>query len=191
VSDALTVHVNRESTHSLSVPDSFEASDAFDVVLVNHGESTHVHLHLDDALSEQAAVEAPNHHVEGGGERAVRVKRTDDGTARGNLKVVTAYGATTRLVDLVLTEPAPTDDTVAVDEELAKPQPRTESRQLPTVGGVPLGPLLAASGAAVGLAVGAGAVFGSVVAVVASLTVALLVVGIVAWLLAAQPYSNN
>ncbi|MBX0284823.1 DUF7524 family protein [Haloarcula salinisoli] len=187
MSDALTVHVNRESLHSLSVPDSFEASDSFDVVLVNHGESTHVHLHLDDALSEQAAIEAPNHHVEGGGERTVRVRRTDDGRARGNLKVVTAYGSTTRLVDVVLTEPAATDESVQVDEELAKPQPRTDDGGLSTVGSVPLGPLLAASGLAVGLAVGAGAVFGSVVAVVASLTVALLIIGTVAWLLAAQP----
>ncbi|MFC6757617.1 MULTISPECIES: DUF7524 family protein [Haloarcula] len=174
MSDALTVHVNRESLHSLSVPDSFEASDSFDVVLVNHGESTHVHLHLDDALSEQAAVEAPNHHVEGGGERAVRVRRTDDGRARGNLKVVTAYGATTRLVDVVLTEPVATDEPVEVDEELAKPQPRTDDRELPTVGSVPLGPLLAASGAAVGLGVGAGAVTGSGIVAVAILGLVLL-----------------
>jgi len=76
VSDALVVHVNRDELHGLAVPDSFEAGESFDVVLVNHGESTHVHLHLDDALSEQAALEAPNHHVEGGSERRVRVTRT-------------------------------------------------------------------------------------------------------------------
>ena len=180
MSDALTVHVNRESLHSLSVPDSFEASDSFDVVLVNHGESTHVHLHLDDALSEQAALDAPNHHVEGDGQRAVRVTRTGSGTARGNLKVVTAYGATTRLVDLVLTEPAATDEPVAVDEALAKPQPRTDDGGLPTVGPVPLGPLLAASGMAVGLAVGAGAVTGSVLVAVGVVGVALVAIGAVA-----------
>jgi len=126
VPDALTVHVNRGELHGLAVPDSFETSESFGVVLVNHGESTHVHIHLDDALSEQAAVEAPNHHVEGGDERRVRVTRTADGAARGNLKVVTAYGATTRLVDVELTEPVYTDDSVEVGEELTKPQPRPD-----------------------------------------------------------------
>jgi hypothetical protein len=184
VSDALTVHVNRESLHGLSVPDSFAASDSFDVVLVNHGESAHVHLHLDDSLSEQAAVEAPNHHVEGDGERRVRVTRTGDGTARGNLKVVTAYGATTRLVDVELTEPDGGDEPVEVGEELSRPQTRTEGRQLPSIGPVPLGPLLAASGAAVGLAVGAAAVSGSVVVAVAVVGIALLAVGVLAVLLA-------
>ena len=173
MSDALTVHVNREALHSLSVPDDFEASDSFDVVLVNHGESTHVHLHLDDALSEQAAIDAPNHHVEGDSERRVRVTRTGDGTARGNLKLVTAYGATTRYVDVRLTEPVTTDDGVEVGEELTKPQPRTEGN----TGKLPLGPLLAASGVAVGLAVGAAAVFESAVAAVVVIALALVALG--------------
>jgi len=175
VSDALTVHVNREALHSLSVPDDFEASDSFDVVLVNHGESTHVHLHLDDALSEQAAVDAPNHHVEGDSERRVRVTRTGDGTARGNLKLVTAYGATTRYVDVRLTEPVTADDGVEVGEELTKPQPRTEGNG--NAGELPLGPLLAASGVAVGLAVGAAAVFESAVAAVVVIALALVALG--------------
>jgi len=174
VSDTLTVQVNREDLHSLSLPERFEASGDFDVRLVNHGESMHVHLHLDDALSTQAALDAPNHHVEGGTERLVGVTRTGDGTARGNLKVVAAYGATTRYVDVQLTEPVATDDTVEVGAELSKPQPRTDDGELPTIGSVPLGPLLAASGAAVGLGVGAGAVTGSGIAAVAILGLVLL-----------------
>lgn len=187
MSDALTVHVNRESLHGLSVPDSFVASDSFDVVLVNHGESTHVHLHLDDDLSTQAAVDAPNHHVEGGKARRVQVTRTGDGTARGNLKVVTAYGATTRLVDVELTEPVATDEPVEVGEELTKPQPRTDGESAADVGSVPIRPVLAASGAAVGLAVGGAAIFGSAVAVIAALAVVVLAVGAVALLLTTRP----
>lgn len=178
MSDPLTVHVNRESLHSLSVPDSFEASGTFDVRLVNHGESTHVHLHLDDALSTQAAVDASNHHVEGGTERLVSVTRIGDGTARGNLKLVTAYGATTRYVDIQLTEPVATEESVAVDEELAKPQPRTDDGGGIEIESLSLHPILAASGATVGLAVGAAAVFGSAIAAVAAVAVAALAVGI-------------
>ena len=124
MSDALPVHINREAPQSLAVPDSFEASDSFDVRLVNHGGSCHVHLHLDDALSEQAAIDAPNHHVDGNSERAVGVTRTGDGTARGRLQVGTAYGATTRYVDVRLAEPVATEDPIEVGEELTKPQPK-------------------------------------------------------------------
>jgi hypothetical protein len=126
VSDALTVHVNRGELHSLDVPDSFETNESFDVVLVNHGASVHVHLHLDDALKDVAAIDAPNHHVEGNSERRVRVTRTADATARGNLKAVTAYGATTRYVDVRVTEPDGSDEPVEVGEELTRPQPREE-----------------------------------------------------------------
>ena len=187
MSDALTVHLNREGLQSLSVPDSFTASDSFDVALINHGESTHVHLHLDDALSTQAAVDAPNHHVEGGGQRRVRVTRTGEGTARGNLKVATAYGATTRLVDVQLTEPVATDERVEVGEELTKPQPRTDKDRGGGIGSLPVGPLLAASGAAVGIVVGAAAVFGSAIAVVAALAVIGLAVAVVAVRVTVEP----
>ncbi|MDS0282938.1 DUF7524 family protein [Haloarcula onubensis] len=186
MSDAMTVHVNREGRHSLSVPDSFTASGSFDVVLVNHGDSTHVHLHLDDALSEQAAVDAPNHHVEGDGERRVRVTRTGDGTASGRLKLVTGYGATTRHVDVGLTEPRPADESVPVGEELTRPQPRAESEAAAGLGSVPIGTVLAAGGLAVGLAVGAGAALGSAAAVVGAVAVALLVVGVVVAVLASR-----
>jgi len=108
----------------LAVPDSYEATGGFDVRLVNHGEPTHVHLHLDDSLSEIAALEAPNHYVKGGSERLVRVTVSGEGAARGSLKVVTAHGAKTRYVNVILTEPEPDEGTVEVGEELAEPQPK-------------------------------------------------------------------
>jgi hypothetical protein len=179
VSDALPVHINREAPQSLAVPDSFEASDSFDVRLVNHGGSCHVHIHLDDALSEQAAVDAPNHHVDGNGERLVRVTRIGDGTARGKLKVVTAYGATTRYVDLRFTEPVSTDEPVIVGEELSKPQPRpTESSPFERRPEILVGVVLL-----LGLTVGTVALFQNAVLV---LGVVVLVVGVVAALVAAR-----
>lgn len=178
----LTVHVNEGELHSLDLPDRFETSESFDVRLVNHGESTHVHLHLDDSLSDIAFVEAPNHHVNRGSERRVRVTLTEEGTARGNIKVVTAYGATTRYVDVNVTEPEPTTEPVEVGEELTKPQPR----QPPDSSGfnLPLRPALAVGGSAILLAITAAvALQQTVVLVVAALVAlaALAAIG-VAWM---------
>ena len=124
--DDLTVHVNRTQLYSLDLPESYETSESFDVRLVNHGEATHVHLHVDDALSEVAVIDAPNHHLDANSERRVRLTLTRDGTARGNLKIVTGYGSTTRYVNVEVTEPNVSPDPVEVSEDLTKPQPRSE-----------------------------------------------------------------
>ncbi|MEF8814316.1 MAG: hypothetical protein V5A55_10930 [Halovenus sp.] len=126
--DELPVHINREELHSLEVPATFEADGSFDIRLVNHGESLHVHLHLDDPLSEVAVIEAVNHYVEGSSQRFVRVDvdtdRLDGDRTGGKLKVASGYGATTRWVDVELSEPHPEEDSMDIDESLAKPQPK-------------------------------------------------------------------
>ncbi|WP_276272378.1 DUF7524 family protein [Haloarcula litorea] len=178
--DSLPVHVNRRELHGLEVPDAFETSDSFDVVLTNHGESTHVHLHLDDSLSDVAALDATNHHVEGGGERRVRVRLTDDGTARGNLKVVTAYGATTRYVDVRVTEPERRDEPVEVDESLAQPQPKPDPEPDPPLAGSPNLPVLGVGVLALVLALGAALLLRDFLVTVAALLVAVGVLGALA-----------
>lgn len=165
--DALTVHVNRGEIHSLDVPPTFETSDSFDVRLVNHGEATHVHLHLDDSLSELAAIDAPNHHVSRDSDRLVRVTLTRDGSVRGNLKVATAYGATTRYIELIVTEPESTDEPVEVGEELTKPQPRTESQSQSRAREIPDIALVGAVVVALALLAGTVAVFQNIVLVLA------------------------
>ena len=181
--DALTVHVNRGELHSLDVPDSFETSESFDVVLVNHGEATHVHLHLDDALSELAAIDAPNHHVDRNGERRVGVTLTTEGATRGTLKVVTAYGATTHYVEVRITEPAEPEETVQVSEELGKPQPRQMPKGNDDGFDIPLLPVSAVGGGAVLLAVVAAIFFQQLVVMVAATLVAVvaIVAIVVAW----------
>jgi len=128
VPDVLPVHINREELHSLEVPATFEADGSFDVKLINHGESLHVHLHLDDPLSEMAAIEAVNHYVEGDSQRFVRVDvdpdRLDGSGRAGKLKLASGYGATTRWVDIELSEPDPEEDSMDIAESLAKPQPK-------------------------------------------------------------------
>jgi hypothetical protein len=135
VTDALPVHISREGLHDLEVPVSFEATDSFDVVLLNHGESLHVHLHLDDDLSEVASIDAGNHYVEADSERRVRVHvnpdALDEESMLGKLKVASGYGAQTRWIDIELREPDPESESVRVDESLAHPQPREpESEQV-------------------------------------------------------------
>jgi hypothetical protein len=122
--DTLPVHVNRDSLHALEVPDAFETDGSFDVGVVNHGGSVHVHIHLDDDLSEIATVEAGNHFVDSESQRAVHVSVDGAGEATGTLKIASAYGAETRYVTVRITEPEETERTVEVDESLSQPQPR-------------------------------------------------------------------
>jgi hypothetical protein len=125
VTEELPVHVSRESIHSLDVPASLETHGPFDVVFVNHGQSVHVHVHLDDTLSKVASVDANNHYVEGESQRAVRVhvdtEALPDEPVLGKLKLVSGYGAQTRWVDVELSSPEEHDSPVAVDESLATP----------------------------------------------------------------------
>jgi hypothetical protein len=152
VTDELSVHINRDELHSLDVPESFETDDSFDIRLVNHGQPLHVHLHLDDPLSERAKIEAVNHYVEG--ERLVRVEANTDGldgsTYVGKLKIASGYGATTRWIDVELTEPREAAKSMNIDESLAKPQPKEPE---PSLFDRPEIPVLAL--AAVALALGA------------------------------------
>ncbi|WP_254271686.1 DUF7524 family protein [Haloarcula marina] len=174
--ESLPVHVNRTTLHGLEVPKSFETSESFEIRIVNHGEPTHVHLHVDDALSELAAIDATNHYVKRGSERRVRVTLTKDGATRGNLKVATAHGATTRYVEVVVTESEAETQGVVVDEDLAKPRPKSEAvesedfsgrfeRSIPVIVGTSL---------ALGAAVTATIVFGTDFVALAAGVVAVL-----------------
>lgn len=124
--ESLPVHVNRQELHGLEVPAEFVTDDSFTIHLRNHGEATHVHLHLDEALSAAASLDATNHYVEAGGERFVSVSVHGADRVRGTLKVVTAHGATTRYVTVVVEEPDTSTGPVEVDESLSKPKPRPQ-----------------------------------------------------------------
>jgi len=133
VTDELAVHISREKRHVIEVAPSFDATGSFDIRLINHGTSLHVHLHLDDSLSEVAAVDAGNHYVESESERRVRVTVDTDSLdgeeLLGKLKIASAYGAETRWVDIDVSEPEPERETVIVDESLARPPPTEPSTE--------------------------------------------------------------
>jgi len=123
VPPTLPVEINRGQLHDLEVVGEYSASESFDVVLRNHGEAVHVHLHLDDALSRAAdlATGDGNCYVEGNGEATVRVSVTPGSEpVRGRLTVSTAYGAESADVDVTV-EPGDRRDPVVVDERLSRP----------------------------------------------------------------------
>jgi hypothetical protein len=122
---SLAAEVNQTGVQTLSVPDAFETDDSFAVELRNHGEATHVHLHLDDALSTVATIGTGNHYVETDSTHAVQVS-IEEGipdTVHGKLKVVTGYGSETHFVDVTITprQKPPVD----IDPELSTPSPST------------------------------------------------------------------
>jgi hypothetical protein len=127
VSDALAVSLNRDRLHDVEVAERYATDGPFVVEFSNHGESMHVHLHLDDELSTVAELEANNHYVEEGATVAVQVgvnPRSEPVT--GKLKIVTGYGAETTYVDVRVEERerGSTGGSVDVDESLARPQRR-------------------------------------------------------------------
>lgn len=174
MTDELPVHVSREELHSLDVPESFEADGPFEVIFRNHGTSVHVHLHLDDALSEVASIEANNHYVEGDSQRAVRVtvdtSAVPDGSVLGKLKLVTGYGAETRWVDVEVGTPNDGSGSVQVDESLASPQPREDPEEPSLIAGPEL-PVAVLGMLALVVAIVATVVFQDVIVVLGSLVV--------------------
>lgn len=143
MTDSLAVAVNRDGLHTLDVPTRFEAGGPFVVELHNHGEAAHVHLNLDDRLSEVARVRATNHYVEAGESRQIDIEVRDPsawsgGAVRGRLKVVVGHGRETHHVNVTL-DPAAAGREMPVDPDLATPnaddgsESRSPLRVLPVI----------------------------------------------------------
>lgn len=127
MSEPLSVALNRDRLHEVEVTERYATGGPFVVQLTNHGEAVHVHLHLDDRLSEVAELEANNHYVEEDATVAVQVGASPRGEpTTGKLKIVTAYGAESKYVDVTVEEQAPSKSPVEIDEELARPQRRMQ-----------------------------------------------------------------
>ncbi|MFB6206658.1 MAG: hypothetical protein ABEJ05_09060 [Haloglomus sp.] len=123
--DRIVVDINRDGPRSLAVPDAVTVDRSFTVELRNHGMATHVHLHLDDALSTVARLSNANVHVPSESSRGVQIHvlEPEDGNyepVAGQLKVAIGYGQETRFVDL--TVDLSSHEPVTVDSELAEPR---------------------------------------------------------------------
>ncbi|AFK18854.1 hypothetical protein E6P09_08710 [Haloferax mediterranei ATCC 33500] len=166
----LTVTLNDERPHDLSVAPSFSTRDTFAVELENRGQAVHVHLHVDDELSRVMTLSEGNHFVDGGQTKLVNVfVSPPPEPVTGKLKIVSGHGSETVYVDVTV-NPSNGKPPVEVDETLSKPRtpepepsitesladvfPRVDVQTVPLV-------LLAL--AALALAVGVASVFKSFV----------------------------
>lgn len=134
MSDSLTVDVNPDGMHTLSVPERFETRGAFDVVLKNHGEPAHVYLNLDNGLSGIVALDATNYYVEQGETLPITISVSSETVVDGDLTVATAYGSEKRQVPITVEPIKRENQSVAVDESLSSPGARnTSNRSASTV----------------------------------------------------------
>ncbi|WP_254822353.1 DUF7524 family protein [Haloglomus halophilum] len=122
--DRLVVDINQDGARSLAAPASVTVDRSFTVDLRNHGMATHVHLHLDDALSTVARLSNANLYVSSEDSRRVQVNvfEPEDGEyepVTGRLKIAIAYGQETRFVDLTID--LSSHEPVNVDPDLATP----------------------------------------------------------------------
>jgi hypothetical protein len=182
VTGSLVVDVNQDGLHTLSVSPTFETSESFDVRLQNHGEATHVYLHLDDHLSTVASLEASHHYVTKGDTQVVRVAVEPDAEIQGTLEVTTGHGTRTEHVAVDIGPDRGEKPSVEVDESLSQPAPREESNPLDAIGGAERLPAVALAAVAVVLGLSTFAVQGTAVLVLGGLAVmmALLATGFVA-----------
>jgi hypothetical protein len=126
--ESLTVELNEERPHDLSVDSSFSTMDTFAVVLQNHGQPVHIHLNLDDELSRVATLSAGNHYIEGGEEKAIEVfVNPPKEPVSGTLKIVSGYGSETATVDVDV-QPTP-GGKPGVDIDAGLTQPGGAERQ--------------------------------------------------------------
>jgi hypothetical protein len=118
--DTITVKVNRGDLYAVEAPGSFETTGSFRVRLRNHGEPVHVHLRLDDALSEAVRLPTGNLYVEADGEREILLESTGlDRKVTGTLEVATGYGREQSAVEVTVRSPSEAE--VTVDQTLSEP----------------------------------------------------------------------
>ncbi|KAB1196644.1 MULTISPECIES: hypothetical protein [Haloferax] len=183
----LTVSLNAERPHDLSVRPTFTTTDTFAVEFVNEGQAVHVHLNIDDELSRVVSLPSGNHFVDGGQTKLVTLPvRSASKPVSGKLKIVSGYGSETAYVDVTVNPGTGGKPPVDIDETLSKPATREpEPGLVGTLGdalpGVDSGavPLLVLAGIALVLAIAVASVFESIAitlgagAVVAGVFVAL------------------
>lgn len=122
--DNLTVDVNPDGMHTLTVPERFGTEGAFDIVLKNHGEPTHVYLNLDDSLSEAASLDATNFYVEQDETLPITITLSSNASVSGDLTVATAYGGEKRHVPVTV-EPSEQDQHTTISSSSSTKTKRT------------------------------------------------------------------
>lgn len=112
----LGVTLNRDRLNGVAAPESFVADGEFAVALRNEGEPIHVHLRFDGPIGEVASVSPPNHYVDRGATRTVRVSVAPVNDAvDGTLGIVVGHGTEQATVPLRIDQSS-TDDEAGSDD---------------------------------------------------------------------------
>lgn len=125
---SLYVHLNRDGMKTLE-PDStsFETDGSFKLILENHGQPAHVHLHVDDSLAEVVSLSEPNIYVEAGDIEPIEVTAVGGRSGRGTIEISTGYGAEKATIDVVVAD-------TGEEESMAEPdQPESGTSATETV----------------------------------------------------------
>ena len=130
----LLVELNRGALHSVEAPSEFATGEPFSVELRNHGESVHVHVRADEALSTVARIDTDgNLFVERETTHSVPVGvDAVESPVTGTLEISTGYGSEQRTVEVTV-EPENDDGTVDVDETLSRPSDRDDGGASPPI----------------------------------------------------------
>lgn len=174
---ALSVHLNRGRHRAIEAPASFVADGPFDVAIENHGDGSHVHVQLDEALSGVARLRDGSKYVGSSATGHVRIDtRQVEEPVTGELTISVGYGAQTETVEVRVEPSRAAGYGIDVDERLAEPQtdpsiwpPDAETVALLALAGVAL---LAAAAVAVNIQ-------SQVVVAAAALVALVTVVGVV------------
>lgn len=120
----LRVHVNRDTPRSVEPEEPvIDVDGPFDIVLENHGQSAHVHLHADDDLAAVTDVEETNWYVGEGESKKIPVSVQSIDPVEGLLEIMTGYGAERETIDVNV---AAGSGGVEVDDSLASIQTEEE-----------------------------------------------------------------
>jgi hypothetical protein len=171
---ALSVHLNRSKPREVDAPASFSARQAFDVALENHGDSSTVHVQLDETLStvahlaerEQRVAESATEHIH------VTVDAVE-APVTGELSISLGYGTSTAKTSVTVEPPEREEYDISVDESLGTPQKSTGT-SMPDIRVLAL---VGLAGAALSAAVAVALAVKSAVVVGAAVAVAIVAVG--------------
>lgn len=104
---------------------AFTTDGSFTIILENHGQPAHVHLHVDDNLAKVASLEEPNWYVSAGEIEQVAVDVQDGVLGGGTLEISTGYGAERETVDVEI-------DTTETEESTESTETETVSQPMET-----------------------------------------------------------
>ena len=132
---SLYVHLNRDGMKTLETDTTeFTTDGTFSIILENHGQPAHVHLHVDDNLANVATLEEPNWYVSAGDIEQVEVTVADGVLGGGVLEISTGYGAESAQIEVDVDTTDSDDEATTADSEpsttTTAPEPETD-RELP------------------------------------------------------------